>query len=256
MTQTNRILIVAVAAVAAVALFFFMVISPKRDEVAALGAQVQGEQDKLAAAQVLVADYAKAKSGYKTAYASVVRLGKAVPADDDIRSLVVQLDATADRSGVDFRTINVGSGSGGAPAPANAAANQAVTATLPPGATVGAAGFPTMPFDFSFRGSFGKLSKFFSRLDRFVTTQNDRVDVTGRLLMVDAINLQPDSTLGYPFIRAQVKATSYLVSPDQGLTAGATAQGPGTTTPASAGGATGGATTTPATTATSTGAIR
>ena len=35
-------------------------------------------------------------------YATVVRLGKAVPADDDVRSLIVQLDSAAERSNVDF----------------------------------------------------------------------------------------------------------------------------------------------------------
>jgi hypothetical protein len=228
-----------------------MVLSPKRAQVAQLTADVAAEQDKLAAARKLVADYSKAKEGYQTAYASVVRLGKAVPADDDIRSLVFQLDSAAEHSGVDFRTINMGRSASNANSRSAKAAAQSVTATLPPGAAVGEAGFPTMPFDFSFRGSFPKLSKFFSRLDRFVTYENDRVDVTGRLLMVDAISLTPDQTLGYPYIRATVGATSYLVAPDQGLTAGATASGPGATTPAAAKG-------TPAapTTATSTGASR
>ena len=38
----------------------------------------------------------------------VARLGKAVPADDDVRSLMVQINSAADRSGVDFRTISIG----------------------------------------------------------------------------------------------------------------------------------------------------
>ena len=46
------------------------------------------------------------RTHYKANYATVVRLGKAVPTDDDTRSLVVQLDAAAKRSGVDFDTIN------------------------------------------------------------------------------------------------------------------------------------------------------
>ena len=246
MTQTNRILIAAVAAVAASAAFFFMVLSPKRDQVTQLGADIAAEQAKLAESQAVVADYTKAKAGYQQAYASVVRLGKAVPADDDIRSLMVQIDSAAARSGVDFRSIDAtNANAAAAPAPAAGAAGGA-----PAGSTVGAAGFPTMPFTFAFRGSFPKMSKFLSRLDRFVTTKNNQVDVTGRLLMIDSIALAPDPTLGYPSLRAQVGATSYLVSPDQGLTAGASPQGPAGAAPA-----TGGATT-PTTTATSTGAVR
>ncbi len=77
-----------------------------------------------------------------------MRLGKAVPSDDDTRSLVVQLDATAKRSGVDFDTINV-NGSGGGDASAAGAAPMA------PGA-VNAGAFSAMPFSFSFSGEFAR----------------------------------------------------------------------------------------------------
>ena len=247
MTQNNRILIAVVAAVLAAAAFFFLVISPKRDQMAQLDADIATTQQALQAAEKLAADYTRAKATYQTSYASVVRLGKAVPADDDLRSLVVQLESAANRSAVDFRTIDVGGGQ----TAGNAAKDAAAGVSLPPGATVGEAGFPVMPVNFAFRGSFPKLSKFFSRLDRFVTVQNNEVNVSGRLLLVDSISLTPDATLGYPYIRAQVGATSYLVSPQQGATGGATAAGPAT-----AGGAAQPASTTPSTTATSTGGLR
>jgi hypothetical protein len=179
----------------------------------------------------------------------VVRLGKAVPEQDDTRSLLVQLDAAAERSGVDFRTISVGGGNG-APAAAPVAAPGTVAAagatTPPPGAvSVGTAGFSAMPFTFSFRGSFFNMSEFFSKLERFVSVRNSRMDVTGRLLRVESVSLKPDQT-GFPRIRAEIGASSYLVPASQGLTAGATPTGPAGATPAApAGGAT-----PPATTAT------
>ena len=81
-----------------------------------------------------------------------MRLGKAVPSDDDTRSLVVQLDATAKRSGVDFDTINVnGSGAG-------AASGVAGAAPMAPGA-VNAGAFSAMPFSFSFSGEFRTLGR-------------------------------------------------------------------------------------------------
>ena len=257
MTQQSRILLTVVAAVAAAAAFFFLVLSPKREQIATLDGQIATAKTELASNQQLVADYQQAKAGYRTAYASVVRLGKAVPVDDDIRSLVVQLDGAAKASKVNFQSINVegdGAAASAPAAPAAAGAAGAPAATLPAGATVGAAGFPVMPFTFTFDGSFFRLSDFFKRLESFVSVRNQNVSVTGRLLTLDSLTLQPTT---YPNITAQVGASSFLVSPMQGLTGGATAQGPAGTTPspttqaASTASAAAGA----STTATTTGAI-
>lgn len=225
MTQ-SRILLAVVAAVVASAAFYFMVLSPKREEIAKIDGEIAAKKSELATNQQLVADYQTAKQGYRTAYASVVRLGKAVPVEDDVRSLVVQLDGAARRSGIEFQSINVGGGAGAAPAAPAAAAGApgaAAPVSLPPGATVGAAGFPVMPFTFTFDGDFFKLSDFFRRLENFVSVRNQNVSVTGRLLTLDSLSLQPTE---FPNISATVSATTYLVSPMQGLTGGATAQGP------------------------------
>jgi hypothetical protein len=249
----NTMMIAVVAALAATAAFYVMVLGPKRSEASNLQVQVDQAKVALQTAQTDLVTYQKAKAGYTESYASVLRLGKAVPADDDVRSLMVQLDSAASKSRVDFRTIQVGGGT--AAAPTGAAAKSA--ASLPPGAVIGAAGFPTMPFSFTFDGSFFRLSDFFSRLERFVTVRNQQIGVTGRLLTLDSISLEPDQG-GFPNIKAEVSATSYLVAPDQGLTAGATAQGPTATGAAAAAGQrnSSAAATAASTTATSTGAFR
>lgn len=251
MTRTNQILLAVVAAVAASAAFYMLLLSPKREEASRLSAEVDTAQVALDQARRDLADYQSAKASYQQSYASVVRLGKAVPADDDVRSLMVQLDSAATKSRVDFRTIQVGGG-GAAPGTPGSGAD------LPPGATVGAAGFPTMPFSFTFTGSFFRLSEFFSRLERFVSVRNEQIAVSGRLLTLDSLTLEPDES-GFPSIKAQVGATSYLVSPAEGVTGGATATGPNTATGAAEAieGRDGAAGATAAsTTATSTGAIR
>ncbi|MEA3166072.1 MAG: hypothetical protein QOJ26_941 [Thermoplasmata archaeon] len=246
MTQ-SRTLLAVVAAVAASAAFFFLVLSPKRAEIAEVDKKVAAAKSELATNQQLVNDYEAAKTGYRTAYASVVRLGKAVPVDDDVRSLVVQLEGAAKAAKVDFQSISVGGGAAGGATPAG---GDAAGASLPPGATVGPAGFPVMPFTFTFDGSFFKLSDFFRRLENFVSVSNQRVNVTGRLLTLDSLTLQPTE---FPKISAQVGATSFLVSPLQGLTGGATPQGPATASPATQ--AKGAASAAASTTATSTGAV-
>lgn len=252
MTRTNKILIAAAASVALLAAFWFLVLSPKRQQVTKLDASIATKQKELATAQSTLATYRKARDGYGANYSTVVRLGKAVPQDDDTRSLLVQLDDAAGRSGVDFRTMSVG-GSGGTASAATAAAG----ASGPPGTEVGTAGFSVMPVQFSFRGNFFNMSQFFSRLEHFVTVRNQQIAVTGRLLRVESITLKPD-TLGFPSLRADIGASSYLIPASEGLTAGASATGPSAGTNASTGATPGGTSTTtpPTTTATVSGATR
>jgi Tfp pilus assembly protein PilO len=243
-TRTNKILIAAVAAVALIAGYWMLVLSPKREEVAKLDKSIATKEAEAQAAEATLAGFEKARESYGSNYATVVRLGKAVPEGDDTRSLLVQIDSAAKAAGVDFRTISVG-GNTGVPAPAPAAAGGTAAATTgetpPPGAvSVGSAGFAAMPLKFSFRGSFFNMSDFFSRLERFVSVRNARMDVTGRLLRVESVVLKPDTT-GFPMIRAEIGASSYLLPSSEGLTAGATEKGPAGASAASAP-ATGGAT--------------
>jgi len=215
----NKRVVVAAALVGLAAAYWFLVLAPKRDEIVKLDAGIAAKQTELAAAQATLATYRKARDGYSGNYSTMVRLGKAVPEQDDTRSLLVQLDDAASTSGIDFRSMAVGGPSGAAPVAGPAAG------AVVPGAVVGTAGFSVMPLTFSFRGNFFNMSKFFSRLERFVTVGESKINVTGRLLRVESVTLKPD-TLGFPNLRAEIGATSYLTPDAEGLTAGATAAGP------------------------------
>ena len=219
----NRNLIVGIAAaVLLIGAYWMLVLSPKREEAAKLATQVEQAERDVQAAQSQLVEYRSAKDSYQSNYATVARLGKAVPEDDDVRSLVVQIESAAHHTKVDFRSINVG-GSSSAPTPSTAPV--AGAAAPPPGATVGEAGFVTMPFSFDFTGKFFRLSDFVSRLERFVALRNAKLDVTGRLLLVESLALQPSGE-GFPYVDAEIGATSYLLPQTQGVTGGATPSGP------------------------------
>jgi hypothetical protein len=243
-TRSTKILIPVVVAVAAIAAFYFMVLGPKRDEIAKLDTDIAAQQSQLDQSRALAASYKQAKSRYKANYTTLVRLGKAVPADDDVRSLLVQLNDAAERAKVNFHTLNVGAGSG----PTTAASTATDGLAPPPGAIpVGSAGFSAMPFSFGFQGSFFRLSDFFNRLEDFVTVTNKNVDVTGRLMLLGSISITPKNDLRH--LSAQIGAATYLVPPATGID--------GVTPPSAAGGEQGAAPpdggTTPTTSATITG---
>jgi hypothetical protein len=216
-TKNKTLLIAVVATAAAMAAFWFLALAPKREEAAALETQIAAKETEIATAQATLAGYKKSKENYGSNYATVVRLGKAVPEEDDIRSLLVQLDAEAGGTNVDFRTVEIGGGATAGAAPADASAT-------------GPAGFETTQFAFTFKGTYENLQQFMARMERFVNLRNEKMNVTGRLLRLESIDLEVDQT-GFPNIRAQIGASSYLVPETQGLTAGATPQGPAATTP-------------------------
>lgn len=105
-----------------------------------------------------------------------------------------------------------------------------------------------MPLTFSFRGSFFDLADFFHRMKRFVRlASQDRLKVGGRLMTIDGFSL--DST-SFPKIKADISSTVYLAPKSEGATAGATSNGPSTTTEASSGGSQNAAANAPAPTST------
>ena len=247
MTRT-KILIPAVLVVAAVAAFYFLALSPKRAEIAKLDKDIAAQQSQLQQSQAQLASYEKARDNYRKNYTTMTRLGKAVPADDDVRSLLVQLNDAADRSKVDFHAISIGSG-GGSTAPGAGGASTEGLAPAPGTVPVGSAGFAAMPFSFGFEGSFFRLSDFFNRLEDFVTVTNKDIDVSGRLLLLGSISITPTDDLKH--MTAQIGAASYLVPPAEGIE-GAT---PASPTGAAAGAAPsdGGSAVPPTTSATITG---
>jgi Tfp pilus assembly protein PilO len=262
MTARDRIIIAVVLMAAALGGFWFVGLAPKREEAAALQTQVDAASQKLAGAQQMAAQARSAKASYDKDYADVAKLGKAVPKSDALPSLIYQLQSAAHNARIDFRSLKV-NGSSGAPTAATPAANtaaaangnpggstapnaavpsatatatQAAAATLPPGASVGSAGFPTMPFSFVFTGSFFDMETFLHDVQRFVHVRGKGVDVTGRLLSVDAFSLTAGPG-GFPSVKATVSATAYVLAPgdEPSATSGAagTPSTPGTSaTPA------------------------
>ncbi len=249
MTARDRTVLIVVGLVALLGGFWFLAIGPKRKEASDVAAQVTAAQTRLDAAQASASSADAARKQYSTDYAMVARLGKAVPVDDDMPSLVYQLSHTAKVNHVDFRSIKLTSSGGGAAAPTGVAAAVAsangntsassstpaatVAPALPPGAVVGTAGFPTMPFSFNFTGKFANLQRFLKAIDGLTAVQGKTINVKGRLLTVDGVGLKAGPK-GFPDVDATVAVTAYLLPADEGLTAGATPATPTTGTASTA----------------------
>jgi Tfp pilus assembly protein PilO len=229
--RSNKILIAVVAAAAAAAAFWFLALAPKRKEAADLQAKTATQRANAEQARQQLAGYQKARASYKANYAILARLGKAVPADDDIRSLLVQLDGAAGGMHVDFQKLDVGSGSATSSSSSSGSSTTTSDGLAPPPGTVpvGTSGISAEPFNLTFNGTYFNLTGFFRHLDRFVAVHNKNVRSTGRLLRVETISLSP-SNRGWPTMSAQVSAATYLVAPDGAAGATPAAGTPAATT--------------------------
>ena len=156
--------------------------------------------------------------------------GGAAEAANNAQQTANQRNSAAEQSGVSPSDTQTSTSNGGGLPVGGGTATGTGASTQ----TSGAAGLETVPLELEFEGNFFKLSDFFHHVKRLVSLTNENVVVSGRLLTVETIRWSSDEEI-FPKIKAEISATVYLSPKAQGVTAGATPQGPATTTPAGGG---------------------
>lgn len=238
MKPRDRLVLTIVGLAAIIGALWFVAVAPKRDAAKAVAAEVTAAEKRRDAAKQQAAVAEQAKTTYDGDYATVARLGKAVPAKADVPSLVYQLESAARAAKVDFRSISVQSSPAAAPASPPAASPTASNdgkSPAAPKAASSSAGIEPKEFQFAFQGNFFSLHRLLKEIDRFSRVNGPKVSVSGRLLTIQTVTLNP-SDKGLPNIKAEIRANAYVAdipaalpgSSVQHASAGATA--PTTTT--------------------------
>jgi Tfp pilus assembly protein PilO len=259
MTARDRTVLMVIGMLVIVGAFWLLLIGPRHKAYSSATKAASTAASRRDAAKEALAKAEVAKKNYPADYSQLSQLGKAVPVDDEVPSLVDQLSHAADSNNIDFRSIKLAAGSGSAAAPPAPAATAApatgtsststtpttstattaspgtaaptapatgvTAATLPPGAVIGTAGFPTMPFQFTFDGSFFNMSAFLQDVGDFIEANRQALAIRGRLLTIDGLGISA-SRKGFPDVKASISATAFLLPPEQGLTDGATSAAP------------------------------
>ena len=110
-TDRDRKIILTLIPLLLVAGYWFLILAPKRSESQKVSAQLTQAQAARDTAQQQVTQLNGAKSTFPSDYATVVRLGKAVPTTLDMPSLLVQLDRAARGTGIEIDDFKPGSAS-------------------------------------------------------------------------------------------------------------------------------------------------
>jgi Tfp pilus assembly protein PilO len=243
MSSTNR-LIVAMLAVAVLAgAFWMMLLSPKREKADELGAQVTALESSLAQHEAEVAEAEAAREEFPRQYRRLVVLGKAVPGDDDVASLLVQMNRLSAGADGTLRNVTLTASGGGeesTAAPSAGADGTPPSATevsaslLPLGAEIGPAGLAVMPYEITFDGNFFQIADFIAGIDSLIKTGGGEVKVDGRLVTINGFSLEADQDAGFPALQASFSLTTYLTQPGEGSTESAPPVPTTTATPAAA----------------------
>jgi hypothetical protein len=136
-----------------------------------------------------------------------------VPTSQEVPSLIVQLAQATNEKQVEFSSITSGGSSGSS------------SSATP------SAGFTAMPFTFVFNGSFFDLYDLFQQLNRFtLRTSSGAVQVSGRLLTIQGVQLAPQTSSGSAEkssgrLTGTITATAYVLPASQAA-AGATDTSP------------------------------
>jgi Tfp pilus assembly protein PilO len=257
MRAADRSIIVGFAIAGLLAAFWFLVLSPKREEASELQDRVEQLQASVAQEEQIAAAAEQAREEFDANYQRLVVLGKAVPEDEDTASLFVQLERIAEKAKVEFRAIRLeegrggavppppapsegnggngdggdggdgaGSGGDGEPPPQPAPPTEVAVAGLPIGATAGPAGLPVMPYLIEVTGTFFEVADFLDGIDALVRPRDQRPRVQGRLVTIDGFGMEADSKDGFPKLETTLAVTTFVTPADQGLTAGASPAGP------------------------------
>jgi hypothetical protein len=233
MTVRDRIVLMAVAALVVLGAAWMLVVSPERKQAAKMGEEVSTAQAALHSAESELASANAAEKRYQADYAAIVSLGKAVPADRQVPSLIYDLAKASGQKHVEFASITSSGSTGGARASSSSSSSAASETE---------AGFEQMPFTFVFNGGFDQLYSLFTGLDGFAQRMSaGRLLVSGRLLTVQSVSLAPKtsgSSGESEELSGTVTATAYVLPAGETLTGGATPAGPaGAASPAASTGA-------------------
>ena len=108
LTDRDRKIVLVLVPVVVLVGYWFLLLSPQRKDASAAADRLAKQERTLSATKSQLAQLNSAKSTFAADYGSLVRLGKAVPSSVDMPTLLVQLNAAAEGTGIDFTKIKAG----------------------------------------------------------------------------------------------------------------------------------------------------
>jgi Tfp pilus assembly protein PilN len=160
---------------------WFVLVSPQRSRAASLDVEIVQVEQQISESR---AAQLQSSGAQPIRSADLFRLTKAMPADNDIAGVMLELSRVAAETGIVFESIK-------------------------PQATSAAGTNRAQSIDLIFTGNFYSLSDFLYRLRNLVSVQKGRLLANGRLFAVEKLAFS-ESPAGFPSIRAFLTVSAFL----------------------------------------------
>ena len=108
LTDRDRKIAVLLAPILLLGAFWFLLLSPKREEAATAAQELAVQEQRRDDAQLRAASLTDARTDFAADYSELVRLGKAVPTGVDMPTILVQVEDAARGTGIRFKRITAG----------------------------------------------------------------------------------------------------------------------------------------------------
>jgi Pilus assembly protein, PilO len=161
---------------------WFLLITPKRSEATSLAKQADDTQAQIDTNRQLVQQQQHPAEQLRVA--DLFKLTKAMPNEEDMAGVILQLSRAAEASGVRFTAIT-------------------------PSDITPATGFTKRKISITFIGNFYGLSDFLFRLRNLVAVRGGELEATGRLFTVESVRFDEAPEL-FPQIEATLDVDVYM----------------------------------------------
>ena len=161
---------------------WFLLVRPKHADAARYQVQIADVRKEIADRRA-ASTARQVRAAVKTA--DLFKLAKAMPAQEDMAAIILELNEVATDSGIVFESIT-------------------------PQPQVGSTGFRALPISLVFRGNFYTLSDFLFRLRQLVQVRHGVLTANGRLFSVDSLSFLEDQDRKFPFIRAELTVDAFV----------------------------------------------
>lgn len=180
MKKRDIAILIGLGTVVLIAAWYFLIISPKRDDLEKTQADIKNEQAKLQENERRLKQIDQERQTARQTDSDLLKLNKLVPVDDQVESLIVELQQSANESGIWFMNIK------------------------PAAPVTGVGGLTVVPIEVKFEGSFFDLNDFLYRVENYARMDGSDINVSGRLVNVVTLKIQEPDVSGkkFPYVDA------------------------------------------------------
>jgi Tfp pilus assembly protein PilO len=186
--KRDIIILAAIGLLAILVLWYFFLISPKRSEISEINEQAEVEQETYDRNTARLIKLDQERDAAIEAQGDILKLDKLVPGDEQMPSLIVELQKSASDSGIEFVKIE-------------------------PNLPTPGAGATIIPIEMKFEGRFFDVNEFLYRVENYARLEGSEVNVSGRFLSVVELKMEEGEFDGWPDVAVTLGINAYTTMP-------------------------------------------